>query len=45
MTKARIQPCLKKIGIDLIYYNVERILPRTVGEINVGLYLFNNHFF
>ena len=30
MTMARIQPCLKKLGIDLGYYNGERVFPRTV---------------
>ena len=33
MTMARIQPCLRKMGIDLGYYNGERIFPRSVTEI------------
>ena len=44
MTMARIQPCLKKLGIDLGYYNGERIFPRTVTNRNTALYLYNNHF-
>ena len=32
MTSARIRPCLKKLGIDLGYYNGERIFPRTVTK-------------
>ena len=27
---ARIQPCLRKLGIDLGYYNGERVFPRMV---------------
>ena len=30
MTKARIQPCLRKLGIDLGYWDGERVFPRTV---------------
>ena len=44
MTKARIQPCLKKLGIDLGYYNGERVFPRTVTNRDSALYLYNNHF-
>ena len=44
MTKARIQPCLKKLGVDPGYYNDERIFPRTVTNRNSALYLHNNHF-
>ena len=44
MTKARIQPCLRKLGIDLGYYNGERIFPRTVTNRDSALYLYNNHF-
>ena len=36
MTLARIQPCLKKLDIDLGYYNGQRIFPRSVTERNVG---------
>ena len=44
MTMARIQPCLKKLGIDLGYFNGERIYPRTVMNRDNALYLYNNHF-
>ena len=44
MTMARIQPCLKKLGIDLGYYNGERVFPRTVTNRDNALYLCNNHF-
>ena len=44
MTKARIQPCLKKLGIDLGYFNGERVFPRTVTNRDSALDLFNNHF-
>ena len=43
MTKARIQPCLKKLGVDLGYYIDEKIFPRTVTNRNSALYLHNNH--
>ena len=41
---ARIQPCLKKLGIDLGYYNGERVFPRTTVNRDSALFLFNNHF-
>ena len=44
MTMVRIQPCLRKMGIDLGYYNGERIFPRTVTDKKIALYLYNNHF-
>ena len=44
MTMARIQPCLKKLCIDLGYYNGERVFPRTVTNRDSALYLYNNHF-
>ena len=44
MIMARIQPCLKKLGIDLGYYNGERLFPRTVTNGDSALYLYNNHF-
>ena len=44
MTMARIQPCLKKLGIDLGYFNGERIYPRTVMNRDNAFYLYNNHF-
>ena len=44
MTMARIQPCLRKIGIALGYYNGDRVFLRTVTNRNTALYLYNNHF-
>ena len=44
MTMARIQPCLKKLGIDLGYYNGERVFPKTVTNRDSALFLYNNHF-
>ena len=41
---ARIQPCLRKLGIDLGYHNEDRVLPRTVTNRDSALYLYNNHF-
>ena len=38
MTMARIQPCLKKLGIDLGYYNGERVCPRTVTNRVIALF-------
>ena len=44
MTMARIQPCLKKLRIDLGYYNGERIFPRSVTNRVCALYLHINHY-
>ena len=44
MTMARIQLCLKKLGIDLGYYNNDRVFPRTVTNRDTALDLYNNHF-
>ena len=44
MTMARTQPCLRKLGINLGYYNGERVFPRTVTIRVSALYLYNNHF-
>ena len=41
---ARIQPCLKKFGIDLGYYNGDRVYPRTVTNRESALFLYNNLF-
>ena len=41
---ARIQPCLRKLGIDLGYYNGDRVFPRTVTNRDSALYLYNNQF-
>ena len=45
MIMARIQPCLRKLGIDLGYYNGDRIFPRTVTNRDSALYFYNTHFF
>ena len=44
MTMARIQPCLRKLDIDLGYYYGERVFPGTVTNRDSALYLYNNHF-
>ena len=44
MTMARIQPCFKKLGIDLSYYNGDIVFPGTVTNRDNALYLYNNHF-
>ena len=44
VTMARIQPCLRKMDIDLGYYNGYRIFPRNVTNRDSALYLYNNHF-
>ena len=41
---ARIQPCLRKLGIDLGYLNGKEIWPRNMTERNIALKLHNNHF-
>ena len=44
MTMARIQPCLRKFGINLGYCNGDRVFPRTVTNRDSALYLHINHF-
>ena len=44
MTMARIQPCLKKLDIDLGSYNGEKVFPRTVTNRDSALFLYNNHY-
>ena len=44
MTRARIQPCLRKLGVSLGYYNAKVIWPRITTETNKALFLHNNHF-
>ena len=44
MTMARIQPYLRKLGIDLGYYNGERVFPKIVTHRDSALHLYNNHF-
>ena len=41
---ARIQHCVRKLGIDLGYYNSERIYPRTFTNRDIALFLYNIHF-
>ena len=45
MTMARIHSCLRKLGVDLGYYNEDRVLPRTVTKRDKALYLNVNHIF
>ena len=45
MTKARIQPFCRTIDNNLIYYNEDRVFPRSVTNRDSALFLFNNHFF
>ena len=44
MTMARIQRCLRKIGINLGYYIRKEISPRYITERNKALFSHNNHF-
>ena len=44
MTMARNQPCLRKIGIFLGYYNGKEIWPQNTTEKNRALEVHNNHF-
>ena len=44
MNMARIQPCLRKLGNDLGYYNGYRVYPRTGTKRDNALYLVNNNF-
>ena len=41
---ARIQPCLKKLGVNLGYYNGDKVFPRTVTNRNIALFLVNIQF-
>ena len=43
-TMARIQPCLRKLGIDLGHYNGKEICLRKITESNRAVYLHNNQF-
>ena len=42
--QARIQPCFRKLGINLGYYDGKEIWPRNITERNIALKLHNNHF-
>ena len=46
MTLARVQPFCKKYGLDIGVHNlnIKRVLPWTVKEKNICLYLYKNHF-
>ena len=44
MTMARNQPCVRKLCIDLGFYNGDRVFPRSVTNRDDALYLYNNHF-
>ena len=37
MTMARIQPCLRKLSVNLGYYNGNEIWPRNITEKNIAL--------
>ena len=44
MTKARIQPFCRANNINLGYFDVERVFPRSATERNNALFLYNNQF-
>ena len=44
MTMVRIQPCLRKLGVNLGYYNGKEIWPRNITETNIASKLYGNHF-
>ena len=44
MTKARIQPFCKANNINLVYFDGERVFPRSVTDRNKASFLFKNHF-
>ena len=44
MTRARIQPCFRKLGVNLGYYNGKELRPRNITERIIALKLHNNHF-
>ena len=44
VTMARIQPCLRKLGNNLGYYNGKEIWPRNITESKRALKLLNNNF-
>ena len=41
---ARIQPCLRKLGIHLGFFNGKEVYPRSVTNRDTALFLYNNHF-
>ena len=42
---ARIQPCLRKLGIDFGYESKKEIWPQIITERNRASFLHNNHFY
>ena len=44
LTMARIQPCLRKLGVNLGYYNGKEIWPRFIIERNNALFWHFDHF-
>ena len=44
MTKARVQTVCRANRINLVYYDAERVFPRSVPDRNTALYLYNKHF-
>ena len=44
MTLARIQPSLRKLNNNLVFYNGKEIWPRDVREEKYSFFLHNNHF-
>ena len=43
-TKARIRPFCRTNNFNLVYYNDDRVFPRSVTKKDSALYLYNNHF-
>ena len=41
---ACIQPCLRKLGVNLCYYNGKGIWPRNITERNIALNYYKNIF-
>ena len=44
MTKTRIQPLCRANNFNLVYYDGERVFPRSVNDWNIALCFYNNHF-
>ena len=44
MTKARIQPFCGANNINIVYFDGERVFPRSVTESDNVLFLYSNHF-
>ena len=41
---ASIQPCLRKLGVNLCYYNGKEIWPRNITGRHIASKIHNNHF-